>query len=243
MSARSNTSRGTSPRWRAPDARNCASSTPMPLPAPVSMSTSWPAATSSRTPAGTSPTRYSWTLISRGTPTRMGPLLRGYVACEIRFPPGVAACVLAPPACRCGRICRYRASYRGNFAPMELDRYDRAIVRLLQQDARITNTALAGKVSLSESACLRRVRALEESRTDRGLHRAHRPAQGRFSGERVRQHHARPAEPGRPRGVRERGAAGPRSDGVLPHDRRARLPAAAGGQRIWRTSSACTTST
>ena len=46
---------------------------------------------------------------------------------------------------------------------MELDRYDRAILRLLQQDARITNTSLAEKVSLSESACLRRVRALEES--------------------------------------------------------------------------------
>jgi len=46
---------------------------------------------------------------------------------------------------------------------MELDRYDRAILRLLQQDARVTNTALAEKVSLSESACLRRVRALEES--------------------------------------------------------------------------------
>jgi DNA-binding Lrp family transcriptional regulator len=46
---------------------------------------------------------------------------------------------------------------------MDLDRYDRAILKLLQQDARITNAALAEKVSLSESACLRRVRALEES--------------------------------------------------------------------------------
>jgi Lrp/AsnC family leucine-responsive transcriptional regulator len=46
---------------------------------------------------------------------------------------------------------------------MELDRYDRAILKLLQQDARITNTRLAEKVSLSESACLRRVKALEES--------------------------------------------------------------------------------
>ena len=45
---------------------------------------------------------------------------------------------------------------------MDIDRYDRAILRLLQQDARITNTLLASKVSLSESACLRRVRALEE---------------------------------------------------------------------------------
>lgn len=46
---------------------------------------------------------------------------------------------------------------------MELDRYDRTLLRLLQQDARMTNTALAARVNLSESACLRRVRALEES--------------------------------------------------------------------------------
>jgi Lrp/AsnC family transcriptional regulator, leucine-responsive regulatory protein len=46
---------------------------------------------------------------------------------------------------------------------MELDRYDRAILHILQQDARITNALLAEKVNLSESACLRRVRALEES--------------------------------------------------------------------------------
>ena len=46
---------------------------------------------------------------------------------------------------------------------MELDRYDRAILRLLQEDARMTNTSLAARVNLSESACLRRVRALEES--------------------------------------------------------------------------------
>jgi DNA-binding Lrp family transcriptional regulator len=46
---------------------------------------------------------------------------------------------------------------------MELDRYDRAIVTLLQRDARVTNSLLAQRVSLSESACLRRVRALEES--------------------------------------------------------------------------------
>ncbi len=46
---------------------------------------------------------------------------------------------------------------------MDLDRYDRAILKLLQQDARITNASLAEKVSLSESACLRRVRALEDS--------------------------------------------------------------------------------
>lgn len=46
---------------------------------------------------------------------------------------------------------------------MQLDRTDRAILKALQQDGRITNAALAEKVSLSESACLRRVRALEEA--------------------------------------------------------------------------------
>jgi DNA-binding Lrp family transcriptional regulator len=46
---------------------------------------------------------------------------------------------------------------------MELDRTDHAILRLLTQEGRITNSALAERVSLSESACLRRVRALEEA--------------------------------------------------------------------------------
>ena len=46
---------------------------------------------------------------------------------------------------------------------MELDRFDHAILRRLQQDARITNAKLAGEVSLSESACLRRVKALEDA--------------------------------------------------------------------------------
>jgi len=46
---------------------------------------------------------------------------------------------------------------------MALDRYDRAILSALQQDGRISNVQLAGKVNLSESACLRRVRALEQN--------------------------------------------------------------------------------
>jgi len=46
---------------------------------------------------------------------------------------------------------------------MSLDAPDRAILRSLQLDGRLTNSALAEKVSLSESATLRRVRALEES--------------------------------------------------------------------------------
>ncbi|MDY0072761.1 MAG: Lrp/AsnC family transcriptional regulator [Thauera sp.] len=46
---------------------------------------------------------------------------------------------------------------------MQLDRYDRQLLKLLQQDGRISNQDLAERVSLSPSACLRRVRALEEA--------------------------------------------------------------------------------
>jgi DNA-binding Lrp family transcriptional regulator len=45
----------------------------------------------------------------------------------------------------------------------ELDARDRAILKLLQQDGRITNAELADRVHLSPSACLRRVKLLEES--------------------------------------------------------------------------------
>lgn len=46
---------------------------------------------------------------------------------------------------------------------MQLDKFDRAILTHLQQDGRMTNVQLADAVNLSESACLRRVRGLEES--------------------------------------------------------------------------------
>ncbi|MDR3323799.1 MAG: Lrp/AsnC family transcriptional regulator [Zoogloeaceae bacterium] len=46
---------------------------------------------------------------------------------------------------------------------MPLDRYDRQILERLQSEGRISNQDLADQVSLSPSACLRRVRALEES--------------------------------------------------------------------------------
>ncbi len=44
-----------------------------------------------------------------------------------------------------------------------LDRLDKRLLQELQQDARLTNQALANAVGLSESACLRRVRRLESS--------------------------------------------------------------------------------
>ena len=45
---------------------------------------------------------------------------------------------------------------------MKLDAYDRAILRKLQQEGRISNQDLAEEVNLSPSPCLRRVRRLEE---------------------------------------------------------------------------------
>src|SRR5262245_41548114 len=46
---------------------------PEPRPAPPSTSTWCPESTRALTPPGTSPTRYSWSLISRTVPTSMGP--------------------------------------------------------------------------------------------------------------------------------------------------------------------------
>lgn len=46
-----------------------------------------------------------------------------------------------------------------------MDRYDRLILEALQEDGRISNKQLAERVHLSESACLRRVRALEDGGT------------------------------------------------------------------------------
>ena len=47
-------------------------------------------------------------------------------------------------------------------AKNHLDHVDRAILRLLQEDGRMANVDLAEAVHLSPSACLRRVRRLEE---------------------------------------------------------------------------------
>jgi DNA-binding Lrp family transcriptional regulator len=51
------------------------------------------------------------------------------------------------------------AQYSAN----DLDRYDRMILQILQRDGRLANSDLAARVNLSESACLRRMRALEAS--------------------------------------------------------------------------------
>ncbi|MEW6099164.1 MAG: Lrp/AsnC family transcriptional regulator [Pseudomonadota bacterium] len=46
--------------------------------------------------------------------------------------------------------------------PAQLDAIDRQILQILQHDARLSNQELAQRVHLSPSACLRRVKRLEE---------------------------------------------------------------------------------
>ena len=51
---------------------------------------------------------------------------------------------------------------------MAIDRFDRRILELLQQDGRLSNLELAEQIGLSPSPCLRRVRTLEQSGVIRG---------------------------------------------------------------------------
>lgn len=57
-----------------------------------------------------------------------------------------------------------------------MDRIDRSILRELQEDGRLTNQELAQRVGLSASACLRRVRQLEEDRVIQGYRAVIDPA-------------------------------------------------------------------
>jgi Lrp/AsnC family transcriptional regulator, leucine-responsive regulatory protein len=52
---------------------------------------------------------------------------------------------------------------RSSTAPVQLDAIDRAILTELQAHGRLSNLELAQRVHLSPSACLRRVKALEDS--------------------------------------------------------------------------------
>jgi Lrp/AsnC family transcriptional regulator, leucine-responsive regulatory protein len=64
-------------------------------------------------------------------------------------------------SCGCTRRARHDLS---------MDALDRAILRHLQADGRLTNVELAERVRLSPSQCLRRVRALERAGVIRGYH-------------------------------------------------------------------------
>ncbi|GGB31435.1 AsnC family transcriptional regulator [Sphingomonas metalli] len=53
---------------------------------------------------------------------------------------------------------------------MAIDRIDRQILSLLQDNGRMTNVDLAERVGLTAPPCLRRVRALEDAGAIRGYH-------------------------------------------------------------------------
>lgn len=57
-----------------------------------------------------------------------------------------------------------------------MDQTDREILRLVQQDGRLTNAELADRVRLTPSPCLRRVRALESEGVIRGYRAVLDPA-------------------------------------------------------------------
>ncbi|WP_311836226.1 Lrp/AsnC family transcriptional regulator [Cellulomonas fimi] len=59
---------------------------------------------------------------------------------------------------------------------MALDDVDRRLVRLLEEDARMPNNALAAAVGVAPSTCLARVRALRERGVIRGFHAEIDPA-------------------------------------------------------------------
>src|SRR3546814_19440012 len=63
---------------------------------------------------------------------------------------------------------RYNLRKIGILCMQALDDADRRILTRLRLHARITNSALAAEVGLSPSACLRRVRLLEQSGVIRG---------------------------------------------------------------------------
>ncbi len=59
---------------------------------------------------------------------------------------------------------------------VQLDAVDRAILRCLQQDARMPNTAIAEASGIAPSTCLARIRSLRERGVIRGFHADINPA-------------------------------------------------------------------
>src|SRR5690606_27631257 len=61
------------------------------------------------------------------------------------------------------------AQREGKLTLADCDRIDRAILRLLQRDASLSNVELSAKVNLSPPACLRRVERLKAAGLIRGV--------------------------------------------------------------------------
>jgi len=51
---------------------------------------------------------------------------------------------------------------------MDIDLQDRQLLRVLQNDGRVSNQQLAAETAMSTSACWRRMRSLEETQVIRG---------------------------------------------------------------------------
>src|SRR5689334_3643470 len=66
-------------------------------------------------------------------------------------------------AIRCGAKAPPQHPMRNMSSAVQLDAIDLAILTELQADGRLTNLELAQRVHLSPSACLRRVKQLEEA--------------------------------------------------------------------------------
>ncbi len=64
---------------------------------------------------------------------------------------------------RCGDTADSRKNMQPSSPGVQLDAIDTAILAALQREGRISNQALAAQVHLSPSACLRRVKALEDA--------------------------------------------------------------------------------
>ena len=84
-----------------------------PTPAPFSMTTSWPWATSSCTPIGVIATRYSWFLTSLGTPIFITPTLAVRAASVPTSPRGRAVRTAMTTGASCTCWSRNAASSRG----------------------------------------------------------------------------------------------------------------------------------
>lgn len=83
-------------------------------------------------------------------------------------------------AAQLNRLCDHRNPYRRRFCIrgdfVNFDRTDLAILRLLRNNARISNKELAAKVGIAPSTCLTRVRRLEREGVISGYHAELNPA-------------------------------------------------------------------
>ena len=78
---------------------------------------------------------------------------------------------------------------------MPLDSVDRRMLEILQREGRISNAALAERLHLSPSPCLRRLRALETEGVISGYRADARPREARARHDGVRRAQGRRATP------------------------------------------------